>query len=72
LATWERMAAPVAGEGVEPGRAINELLVPLSTSGSTNISAVRVTSVVSGDWGLRMMVPWMAAWVDALSWGVTG
>jgi len=62
LETWERMAAPVAGEGVvckvepeecPPGPA----LVPLLTSGTTAIEAVRVTSVVSGDCGLRVMVP---------------
>ena len=32
-------------------------LVPLLTSGTHTISAVRVTRVVSGDWGVRMMVP---------------
>jgi len=72
LVMWERMAAPVAGEGVEPGRAMNEFLVPLSTSGTTAVKAVRATSVVSGVWGVRVMAPSMAARVVASSGGMPG
>ena len=52
---WERMAAPVCGLHTcanEGGEGV------LSASGTTNtVSAVRVTLVVSGDWGVRIMVP---------------
>jgi len=43
-------------------------LVPLLTSGTHTISAVRVTRVMSGDWGLRMMVPSTMAGDAEPSW----
>jgi len=72
LVMWERMTAPVAGEGVVPGRATNEPPMPHLTSGTTAMEAVRVTRVVSGDCGLRMMVPSTMAGEVESSWGEVG
>ena len=43
--------------GPEVGKEEVMPLVPLLTSGTTAMEAVRVTSVVSGVWGVRVMAP---------------
>jgi len=60
----------------KPGREVDEAeempLVPLSVPDTHTISAARVTRVVSGDCGLRMMVPSMMAGEVESSWGEPG
>ena len=64
-------AAPTE-QGPEVGEAKAMPVVPLAAPGTHTISAVRVTRVVSGDWGLRMMVPSTMAGEVESSWGEPG
>ena len=65
-------AAPTKPGPTFLGEAEAVPVVPLSVPGTHTISHVRVTRVVSGDCGLRMMVPSTMAGDVESSWGEVG